>query len=117
MALELSGKAALVTGGGSGICLELTRKLLKAGCSVTIADLALRAEAKEVVAEWKEGRVIFVQTDVTNWQQLQAAFDKTMEAFGRLDIVVPGAGIFEPVCILPRLVTRAVEEWCTDGSS
>jgi NAD(P)-dependent dehydrogenase (short-subunit alcohol dehydrogenase family) len=103
MALDLNGKAALVTGGGSGICLELTRKLLKAGCSVTIADLRLLPEAKEVVAEWKEGRVIFVQTDVADWNQLQAAFDKTMEAFGRLDVVVPGAGLFEPVCILSIL--------------
>ncbi|KJY00665.1 hypothetical protein TI39_contig319g00007 [Zymoseptoria brevis] len=82
--------------GGSGICLELTRKLLKAGCNVTVADLALRPEAKDVVAEWKEGRVIFVETDVSDWKQLQAAFDKTVEVFGRLDIVVPGAGLFEP---------------------
>jgi NAD(P)-dependent dehydrogenase (short-subunit alcohol dehydrogenase family) len=40
---------------------------------------------------------MFVQTDVTNWDELQNAFDKTIERFGRLDIVCPGAGVFEPV--------------------
>lgn len=97
MALSLNGKAALVTGGGSGICLELTRKLLAAGCSVVIADLALRPEAEEVVAKAFEPRAVFIKTDVSDWGQLQAAFDKVMEEFGRLDVVVPGAGVFEPV--------------------
>ncbi|CZT15435.1 related to 15-hydroxyprostaglandin dehydrogenase [Ramularia collo-cygni] len=96
MALSLQGKAALITGGGSGICLELTRKLLAAGCSVIIADLALRPEAEEVVNHSPEPRAVFIKTDVADWNQLQAAFDKCLEEFGRLDIVVPGAGVFEP---------------------
>lgn len=101
MALSLNGKAALVTGGGSGICLELTRKLLASGCSVVIADLALRPEAEEVISRaLDEPRAVFIKTDVSDWTQLQAAFDKSMREFGRLDVVVPGAGVFEPVSTL-----------------
>lgn len=105
MALELRGKTALVTGGGSGICLELTKKLLAGGCNVLIADLALRPEAEEVVQkDGAHARAVFTKTDVTDWTQLQNAFEATLKAFGQLDIVVPGAGVFEPVYDLPRRI-------------
>lgn len=100
MALTLHGKAALITGAGSGICLELTRKLLDQGCSVVIADLALRPEAQELVARTAQGtgpKAVFVKTDVAMWEELQGAFERCMGEFGRLDLVVPGAGVFEPV--------------------
>lgn len=98
MALELRGKTALVTGGGSGICLELTKKLLAGGCNVLIADLALRPEANEVIKkDGAKARAVFTKTDVTDWTQLQNAFETTVKTFGQLDIVVPGAGVFEPV--------------------
>lgn len=98
MALELRGKTALVTGGGSGICLAFTKKLLDEGCNVLVADLALGPDAQEVIDKGgSSAKAAFVKTDVTNWTQLQNAFDAAMKAFGRLDVVVPGAGIFEPV--------------------
>jgi NAD(P)-dependent dehydrogenase (short-subunit alcohol dehydrogenase family) len=99
MALQLSGKTALVTGGGSGICLEFTKKLLASGCNVLVADLALRPEAEEVIKKGaKNAKAVFVKTDVTSWAELQNAFDSAIKSFGHLDIVVPGAGVFEPVC-------------------
>lgn len=98
MALELKGKTALVTGGGSGIGLELTRQLLAGGCNVVIADLQLREEAKELTEkQHADGAGIsFVKTDVTKWDQLQNSFDHAIKEFKHLDIVIPGAGIFEP---------------------
>lgn len=112
MALDLQGKAALVTGGGSGICLDLTRKLLAAGCNVIIADLALRPEAQELVSQTTDRatKAVFLATDVSDWNQLQAAFDKSMQEFGRLDLVVPGAGVFEPVCCNPFLASMHLNE-------
>jgi NAD(P)-dependent dehydrogenase (short-subunit alcohol dehydrogenase family) len=101
MALQVDGKAALVTGGGSGICLEFTKILLSHGCNVLVVDLALGPEAKEIV-DGKPGgkaKAVFQKTDVTNWAQLGAAFEVAIKEFGRLDIVCPGAGIFEPVII------------------
>jgi hypothetical protein len=107
MALDIHGKTALVTGGGSGICLDVSRLLLDGGCNVVIADLALRPEAKELTENTKSAngaRASFIETDVTKWDQLQNSFDHAIKTFGQLDIVVPGAGLFEPpVGPLPRL--------------
>lgn len=101
MALEIAGKTALVTGGASGICREFVKKLVAGGCNVTIADLNPGPEdngaGETAQTSQSPGQTMFVQTDVTNWDELQNAFDKTIERFGRLDIVCPGAGVFEPV--------------------
>lgn len=100
MALQINGRTALVTGGGSGICLELTKGLLSQGCNVVVADLSLRAEAEQFVnGKQVQGGGIaeFIKTDVTDWKQLRASFEFAIQKFGSLDIVVPGAGIFEPV--------------------
>lgn len=101
MAFSVNGKIALVTGGGSGICLTFTKLLLSRHCNVVIADLRLAPEAEELVAAEKSGegsaRVVFKETDVTDWKQIQAAFDTAIAEFGELDIVCPGAGIFDPV--------------------
>lgn len=98
MALQVKDKTALVTGAGSGVCLEFTKLLLSHGCNVVIADLCLTREAEEIIAAKNAGgRAVFIDTDVTNWRQLQASFDMALKEFGSLDIVCPGAGIFEPV--------------------
>ncbi|KAG6031367.1 hypothetical protein E4U40_007238 [Claviceps sp. LM458 group G5] len=98
MALDIRGKTALITGGASGICLQVTRQLLARGCSVMIADLQSSDELDVLVQGAHEGhaRASFVRTDVTKWQELDALFSQTVQEFGRLDIVIPGAGILEP---------------------
>jgi 3-hydroxybutyrate dehydrogenase len=99
MALQVDGKTALVTGGGSGICLEFTQILLSHGCNVVVVDLVLSFAAREVVdgKNAGKGKAIFHEADVTNWAQLGQAFEIAIKEFGSLDIVCPGAGIFDPV--------------------
>lgn len=41
-------------------------------------------------------RAVFLKTDVTNWPQLEAMFTTALEEFGKIDIVCPGAGIYDP---------------------
>ncbi|KAG6157634.1 hypothetical protein E4U11_001493 [Claviceps purpurea] len=98
MALDIRGKTALITGGASGIGLQVTRQLLAGGCSVMIADLKSSDELDVLVQGAHEGhtRASFVRTDVTKWQELDALFSQTVQEFGQLDIVIPVAGIFEP---------------------
>lgn len=48
-------------------------------------------------AKGKTPRAVFQRTDVTDWQQLERMFEVAEQEFGELDIVCPGAGIFEPV--------------------
>jgi NAD(P)-dependent dehydrogenase (short-subunit alcohol dehydrogenase family) len=104
MAFPVRNKTALVTGGGSGICLAFTKLLVLHNCNVLIADLKLTPEAEELIGvkdgDSGTGKVVFKETDVTDWKQIQAAFDSALEEFGSLDIVCPGAGIFDPVCKL-----------------
>ncbi|KAH6710720.1 hypothetical protein BKA61DRAFT_489061 [Leptodontidium sp. MPI-SDFR-AT-0119] len=101
MALQVSGKTALVTGGGSGICLEFTKLLLANNCNVLIADLQLLPEAEALISPSSGSsngatRAVFQKTDVTDWAQLEKAFERVVSEFGGLDLVCPGAGIFEP---------------------
>ena len=85
-----------------GINLCFVRLLIEHGCSVIIADLQLRPEAQQLVEQHpftatddKPG-LLFQKTDVTSWPQLTAAWRTALEKFPSVDIVVAGAGIFEP---------------------
>jgi NAD(P)-dependent dehydrogenase (short-subunit alcohol dehydrogenase family) len=103
MAQSIKGKTAIVTGSGSGINLAFATQLLEGGCNVVFADLSLRPEAQKVVDAHQtqcgtEGRAIFQKTDVRDWVQLKGMFKTAETEFGEVDIVCPGAGVYEPVC-------------------
>ncbi len=85
---SLANKAAIVTGGASGIGLAIARRFLAAGASVLIADRRAEGEtiARVVQAE-------FFQVDVAHEEQVAAMCDAARKRFGRLDILVNNAGI------------------------
>lgn len=90
---NLSGKVAVITGGGGVLCSELSRALGKVGVKVAVLDIFIEP-AQRVVDEIKAagGEAIAVQADVLNKGSLEAARDKVVEAFGRVDILINGAG-------------------------
>jgi len=98
MAQQVQGKTAIVTGAGSGINLEFARLLLENGANVLFADLALRPEAEELVQKYQSGspKAVFQKTDVASWADLNDMFKAAEQHFGSIDIVCPGAGVFEP---------------------
>ncbi|KAF4840579.1 15-hydroxyprostaglandin dehydrogenase [Colletotrichum siamense] len=104
MSLSVAGKYAVITGAGSGINLAFAKLLLERGCSVLIGDLALRPEASSLVSQYSpqfssdssRPTAHFQQTNVASWPQLSRLWDTALATFPRVDIVVPGAGIFEP---------------------
>jgi NAD(P)-dependent dehydrogenase (short-subunit alcohol dehydrogenase family) len=61
--------------------------------------LGLRPEAQELVDKFSSGnpRAVFLRTDVTVWKQLEQMFVVAEKEFGEVDIVCPGAGVYEPV--------------------
>jgi NAD(P)-dependent dehydrogenase (short-subunit alcohol dehydrogenase family) len=93
---QLDGKVAIVTGGGTGIGKGIAKAFVDEGCSVVIASRdagRLDAAAQELGGE--AGSVVAIPTDVTNEEQMVNLFAKTMEQFGRLDILVSNSGAFD----------------------
>jgi NAD(P)-dependent dehydrogenase (short-subunit alcohol dehydrogenase family) len=93
---QLDGKVAIVTGGGSGIGKGTAKAFVDEGCSVVIAARngdRLKAAAEELAGD--AGVVVAIPTDVTDEDQMVNLFAKTMERFGRLDILVSNAGAFD----------------------
>ena len=83
---QLTGKVALVTGGGSGIGAATCRELSRAGATVLVADIDFAA-AQSLAAELQDARAI--QMDVTDL----AALEATAASLDRLDILINNAGI------------------------
>ncbi len=86
---RVEGKVALVTGGASGIGRACAVVLAREGAKVAIADISDSASLIEEIG----GGAIFVKLDVTDEKQWQDAIARTLEAFGKLDILVNCAGI------------------------
>jgi len=90
---DLQGKVAILTGGAGVLCSAMARALGDCGAKVVILDIAEEA-ANELAGEL-QGRGIdclAIRTDVLNKEDLKRAAEKTMEAFGRVDILINGAG-------------------------
>ncbi|KAI5817646.1 hypothetical protein BZA77DRAFT_309064 [Pyronema omphalodes] len=97
--IDVQGKFAIITGAGSGINLSFARLLLSKGCSVLIADLSLTPLAESLLTTTHPHGAccLFKPTDVTIFSQLESLFPFAISSgLGVPDIVVTGAGIFEP---------------------
>jgi sorbitol-6-phosphate 2-dehydrogenase len=86
----LEGKVALVTGGGRGLGEALSKRLAAEGCKVAVTDVILNS-AETVAAALPDG--LGIACDVSDYVQCEAAFERTIEKFGKLDILVANAGI------------------------
>jgi NAD(P)-dependent dehydrogenase (short-subunit alcohol dehydrogenase family) len=90
----LEGKAALVTGGGSGLGRASAIALARAGATVTVADVDEEGgkETAALVSEEAGVDAEFVRADVTQADEVQAMVDKTVARWGRLDCALNNAG-------------------------
>jgi 3-oxoacyl-[acyl-carrier protein] reductase len=95
MSSALSGKAALVTGGSRGIGAAIVRRLAKDGAAVAFTYAASEEKAKALAAEIASqgGKALAIKADSADAQAVQQAVSQTVEAFGRLDVLVNSAGI------------------------
>ncbi|MCP4203327.1 MAG: glucose 1-dehydrogenase [bacterium] len=107
--IDLSGKAALVTGAGRGIGAGIARRFGQAGAAVAVHYRSSADGARAVVEEIEEtgGRAIALHADVTDGAEVARLVDETVNALGDLDILVNNAGIY-PVS---PLLEMADEEW------
>ena len=93
--MELTGQAAIVTGGGRGIGRATALELARMGAAVVIAELD-GAGAERTAGEIRAGggKALAVVTDVTKRADLVAMVERTRAEFGRLDVLVNNAGIY-----------------------
>ena len=107
--MNANGKVAIVTGAGSGIGKVSALALLEAGYAVALAgrrEEALQATVAE--AGGAASRALAVPTDVTDPDSVAGLFAKTVEAFGRLDLLFNNAGSNAPGQTIDEL---SVEQW------
>ena len=87
-ALDMSGKVAIVTGGGRGVGRGIAERFLEAGADVVICGRS----QPDALPEADGRRAAFVQADVRDFEQTQRVVASASERFGRLDVLVNNAG-------------------------
>jgi sorbitol-6-phosphate 2-dehydrogenase len=103
----LEDRIAIVTGGAQGLGEAICHRLAREGAHIAVADLDLKG-AQGVAADLMaraDRRAIAVGVDVTDETQVEAVVQRTMQEFGRLDILVSNAGI---------LIAEAVDEFLAE---
>ena len=87
----LNGKNVLVTGGASGIGQATAIRFLEEGCAVCILDSS--AEARARVSRELPALTGAIDADVSNLEQVQAAFAEAIKRMGSVDVLINNAGI------------------------
>ena len=90
--MRLEGKSAIITGGGSGIGLACTQLFSNEGAQVAI--IGRRQDRLETAVNEVGSQVLAVAGDLTNSDDLDSLVSKTLNAFGKIDIVVNNGGVF-----------------------
>ena len=109
--MEAKDKVAVITGASSGIGRQTALVLLEAGYSVVLAGR--RAELLDSAIEEAgapAGKALAVPTDVSDPESIKALFARTVETYGRLDLLFNNAGQFSPRDPLEDLT---IEQWTT----
>lgn len=105
---HIQGKVIVITGASSGLGEAAARLLAEQGAQVVLA--ARRTERIEKIAKEigaKGGKTLMVTTDVSKASQVQQLIDKTMSAFGKIDVLINNAGTM----LLSPLDSGHIAEW------
>lgn len=97
MSKKLNGKVAIVTGASKGIGANIAEHLAEEGAAVVVNYSSSKEGADKVVSEIekKGGKAIAVKANLANQNDIKRLFSETIKAFGRLDILINNAGIYE----------------------
>ncbi|CAG9837242.1 unnamed protein product [Diabrotica balteata] len=99
MVFDIQGKIAVLTGGAAGIGFSIAVELLKNGLKgVVIADIDSKSGNEAITkltSHFGSNKAVFLKTDVTKADQLEAAFKLALSTFGGVDIVINNAGVLK----------------------
>ncbi len=94
--MRLDGKAAIVTGAGSGIGKDISRRFAGAGSSIAVMDIdegTARATVDEIRKSFPGVKAVAIRCDVSKAEDVRKAIAVARDAFGRVDVLVNNAGI------------------------
>lgn len=100
--LELEDKTVIITGGASGIGKAIAQELLDNGANVVVGDM--NPDEPEFDIKDNSGEMIYVRTDVSNFDSVNELVSKAKEKFGKIDVLINNAGIN-----IPRLLVDCKE--------
>ena len=94
---KLTGKVAVVTGASKGIGAGIAKHLAAEGAAVVVNYASSKEGADQVIDEITKrgGKAIAVQADVAKKKDVERLFAETKKAFGRLDILINNAGVYQ----------------------
>ncbi len=96
--MDMTGKTVMITGASRGIGADTARIFAKAG-----ANVALLARSQDDIAELAGeigNSAVAIPCNVARYHEVQTAVDMTLQAFGRLDVLINNAGVIEPIAHL-----------------
>jgi NAD(P)-dependent dehydrogenase (short-subunit alcohol dehydrogenase family) len=108
----LAARVALVTGGASGIGQAVVERFVREGAKVVVFDHNAGA-LTALEARWPR-QVVGVAGDVTRWSDNEAAVARAIDAFGRLDVFVGNAGVFDGFVRLVDVPGEALDRGFAD---
>lgn len=115
---DLTGRVAVITGGVGLLGAEFCRTLAEAGATIAVVDL--NASASQAVADslMNSGyKALALPTDITQPDSVNAAVEKILSAFGRLDVLVNSAALdpkFDPEAVNKGITPGAFEDYPLD---
>src|SRR5207245_4791400 len=104
---SFAGKVAFVTGAANGIGRAAALAFARQGASVVVADVSEQGNQETTrIIEEAGGRALAVRCDVTRVEDVKAALDKAVEAFGRLDFAFNNAGVEQAKAALADITAQ-----------
>lgn len=110
--MDLSGKAAIITGAGRGLGWAIAKRLASDGANVVIAELDEKSgQEKAALIRQMNREALAIRVDVSKWADVESMSKQVVARFGRIDILVNNAGImgsYFPVMEYPEEICDQV---------